>query len=124
MVSDIQISAVIATALKMNIILEEEINRIGQNIVNANVKSLVDRYGKDELSNKHKFVYTVSKDISIEQCYKYAHCIEYQCCEYSTWKNSKAYKFLHSFCKAIESDLGKTYNQISKEWNHLYWSYN
>ena len=122
MVSDIQISAVIATALKMNIILEEEINGVGQNIVNANVKSLVYRYGEEELLNKHKFVYTVSKDISKEQGYKYAKCIDYQCCEYPTWKNSKAYKFINQLCKSIESDLGKTYDQILKEWDNLNWS--
>ena len=123
MVSDEQISAVISTALKINIISVKDIKRIGQNIVNANVKSLVARYGKREEQNKHKFGYIVPKEISKEQCYKYARCIAYQCCEYDTWKNSKAYIFIDSLCKAIEADLGKTYEQLADELSQLNWSY-
>ncbi len=123
MVSDAQISAVISTALKMNLISVKDIKRIGQNIVNANVKSLVTRYGKSEEQNKHKFGYIVTKQICKEQGYKYARCIAYQCCEYSTWKNSKAYMFIDSLCKAIEADLGKTYDQLADEWSEFNWSY-
>ena len=124
MVDDKQISAVLNTALKMNLIQIKDIKRIGQNIVNANVKSLVARYGKRDLSNKHKFRYFVTKRISKVQAHKYAHCIDYQCCEYKTWKKSKAYKFLNSLCKAIEDEFEMTYKQVSEElWEGLNWGY-
>lgn len=123
MVCDTQISAVISTALKLNIITVKDIKQIGQNIVNANVKSLVARYGKNEEQNKHKFGYIVPKEMSLEQGYKYARCIAYQCCEYKTWKKSKAYMFIDTLCKYIETRLGKTYDQLADEWSDLNWSY-
>jgi hypothetical protein len=124
MVSDEQISAVLDTAIAMKLIAPRDFKRIGQNIVNANVKSLVARYGKRELSNKRKFGYIVTKDISKVQGHKYAHCIMYQCSEYNTWKKSKAYKFLMLLCAKIEATYGMTYKEVStKLWEGLNWGY-
>jgi len=122
MVSDKQISAVLHTAIEMGFLPKKDAKQIGQIIVDANVKSLVALYGDN--SQQHKFCLRRVPKISKKQAHKYAHCIEYQCCEYNTWKKSKAYKFLMLLCAKIEENYGLTYNEVStKLWEGLNWGY-
>jgi len=122
MVCDKQISAVLHTAIEMGIIPQKDAKRIGQTIVNANVKSLFVRYGDN--SNKHRFCFKRVPKISKKQAHKYAHCIAYQCCEYNTWKKSKGNKFLMLLCAKIEENYGLTYKEVTEKlWEGLHWSY-
>ncbi len=134
MVCDKQISVVLTKAVGLGVLLPCEVQQMGQNIVNANCKSLEALYGaNEEMIDKHKFVYYkagLSPDgyilykVSDFQAHKYAHCIDYQSCEYKTWKKSKSYKFIKTLCKTIEDKYGMTYKDISKKkWEGLNWSF-
>jgi hypothetical protein len=73
MVCDNQISVVLTKAVGLGILFPCEVQQMGQNIVNANCKSLEARYGaKEEMINKHKFVYNPDISVVDFQAHKYA----------------------------------------------------
>lgn len=125
MVCDNQISVVLTKAVGLGILLPCEVQQMGQNIVNANCKSLEARYGaNEEMINKHKFVYNPDISVVDFQAHKYAHCIMYQSNEYKSWRKSKSYKFLHKLCNAISDKYGMHDDYIAeKKWEGLNWSF-
>ena len=127
MVCDKQISVVINKAIELGIIEKKDAQRIGQTIVNNNVKSLVSRYGNRELNNKHKFQHhdIIDLSLSLVQAHKYARSINYQCCEYRTWKNSSSYKFLKTLSEVIESKFTMTCEELEDTitWSLANWRY-
>lgn len=122
MVSDLQFSAVINKMVEFDIILEKDIVKIGQMLVDENIKSLVSRYGKGEQKeNEHSYTHT-NLIVTDEQAFKFSHCIRYQSCEHDTWKTSNTCGFLITLEKVIEKKLNKTSKQLSESWDKLAWS--
>ncbi|HBD95161.1 MAG TPA: hypothetical protein DC057_13430 [Spirochaetia bacterium] len=71
----------------------QELNKIGQTLVNANYKSVNYRYNESE--KPYKYIFSQIFTIYFIQTLKAINCLDYQSCEYPGWERSKAKKILN-----------------------------
>ena len=93
----------------------DEINELGQILVNANYRSVNTRYPKDNFfpTTPHKYNYRSVCDISAIEVIKACHCLDYQSCEFDGWEKSDAYKILQNI---IQQATYKLENYESAPW--------
>lgn len=95
LVSEDCINRIVTSAVKRGIIQEAEATKLGKTLLRSNLKSLNARYG-DPLNYKEvvtPYVYEV-KEVDGNQAIMDCNCFDYQSCEYRSYDNSKACKFI------------------------------
>ena len=119
LVNNTHINAIVTFAVKQNIIVKEEAQRVGEMLLRANIRSLKARYGDVIKLKELKYTYehTPTSDAQVLKCIS---CLDYQSCEYDAWHRSNARKFL--------KELSSTYtlSNVSKdstEYNKAMWEY-
>jgi len=118
LVNNKHINAIVTYAVKSSIILDEEAQAVGEQLLRANLYSLKVRYD-DKLKVSelgYKFVSVVVSDIQVYKCIE---CLNYQSCEYKYWSRSTSYKLLES----LKTSISAIYGDVNKHphYDNLSW---
>ena len=125
------INAIVQGAIEEGIITTQEANKVGKKLLRANLYSLKVRYGDPmtikETVNSYSFTKNYEKT-SDHQVIQACHCLDYQSCEYDSWRKSEACKIVDAVEEAKLKKLKLTVDEwyrvrdrIESEGTRLFW---
>ena len=91
------INNILVGAIDEGIILEEEATRVGRKLLRANMFSLKDRYPDMDMSDRQRILKQFqfqNQEPTHNQVIQSGRCLNYQACEYKSWKKSDAYQLI------------------------------
>lgn len=77
---------------------------VGQLLVDANERSVSTRYDDEITSHEYKYR-QFDRVLSPVEVIKACDCLAYQCCEFSDWKNTKAFRILNAIRESAINTL-------------------
>lgn len=89
-------------------ITADNVDAIGQILVDENVRSLVSRYGEDMMENGHRYTFEPFPHLLNDgEAYKTAACADYQSCESDDYNTTPAQAILMALVAVTEKRVGR-----------------
>jgi hypothetical protein len=120
-VSPNHISHLVAGAIRLGVIEQADATKVGRMLTNANKRSIRARYGEhDEWAARVKTYnyWTPREQISDASLCKQVHCYDYQTCEFASYEQSDAYRFVTKML--LTPELSKV-DRNSDEYDRAPW---